>query len=109
EEQARMANFIWDLIGWNEESLVEDFVAMHELPSSKVAGPYHMVNEDNIWIGQEVKIEPGAVLDASRGPIMLDKASSIGANVVVKGPCYVGPHAQVKPMAVVHAGTTIGV
>jgi UDP-N-acetylglucosamine diphosphorylase/glucosamine-1-phosphate N-acetyltransferase len=81
---------------------------MHELPSSKVAGPYHMVNDDNIWIGQEVKIEPGAVLDASRGPIMLDKASSIGANAVVKGPCYVGPHAQVKPMAIVHAGTTIG-
>jgi UDP-N-acetylglucosamine diphosphorylase / glucose-1-phosphate thymidylyltransferase / UDP-N-acetylgalactosamine diphosphorylase / glucosamine-1-phosphate N-acetyltransferase / galactosamine-1-phosphate N-acetyltransferase len=108
DDQARMANYVWDLLNWNEESLLEDFVAMHELPSAKPAGPYHVVHEESVWIAPDVKIEAGVVLDASRGPIMLDNACSIGANSVLKGPCYVGPHAQVKPMCVIHAGTTIG-
>jgi UDP-N-acetylglucosamine diphosphorylase/glucosamine-1-phosphate N-acetyltransferase len=108
EDQARMADYVWDLINWNEESLVEDFVAMHELPSTRPAGAYHMVEEDNIWIGQGVKLEPGAVLDGSRGPVMLDTGCSIGANAVVRGPCYIGPHTEVKPLAVIQAGTTIG-
>jgi UDP-N-acetylglucosamine diphosphorylase/glucosamine-1-phosphate N-acetyltransferase len=108
DEQARMADYVWDLINWNEESLVEDFVAMGERPSAKPAGPYHVVNDENVWIGPQVKLEPGAVLDASRGPIMLDTGCSIGANAVLKGPCYVGAHAEVKPVCVIHAGTTIG-
>jgi UDP-N-acetylglucosamine diphosphorylase / glucose-1-phosphate thymidylyltransferase / UDP-N-acetylgalactosamine diphosphorylase / glucosamine-1-phosphate N-acetyltransferase / galactosamine-1-phosphate N-acetyltransferase len=108
DEQARMADYVWDLINWNEESLVEDFVAMGELPSTKPAGPYHMVHDANVWIAQQVKLEPGVVLDGSRGPIMLDTGCSIGANSVLKGPCYVGMHAEVKPLCVIHAGTTIG-
>lgn len=107
-EQARMADYVWDLISWNEESLVEDFVALHEQPSQRPAGPYHMVHDENVWIGPDVKLEPGVVLDASRGPVMLAPACSIGANSVLKGPCYVGPHTQVKPLTVIHAGTTLG-
>src|SRR5258706_7719121 len=72
DEQARMADYVWDLINWNEESLVEDFVALHEQPSVKPAGPYHIVQDENVWIAAEVKLEPGAVLDGSRGPVMLD-------------------------------------
>jgi len=63
-EQARMADYVWDLISWNEESLVEDFVALHEQPSQKPVGPYHMVHDENVWIGPDVKLEPGVVLDA---------------------------------------------
>ncbi|MDB5320964.1 MAG: rfbA 2 [Phycisphaerales bacterium] len=108
DEQARMADYVWDLINWNEESLVEDFVAMGELPSAKPAGPYHIVHDENVWIAPQVKLEPGVVLDASRGPVMLDTGCSIGANAVLKGPCYVGAHAEVKPLCIIHAGTTIG-
>jgi UDP-N-acetylglucosamine diphosphorylase/glucosamine-1-phosphate N-acetyltransferase len=39
---------------------------------------------------------------------MLDDGCSIGANSVLKGPCFVGAHAEVKPLTVIHAGTTIG-
>src|SRR3954462_4173874 len=39
---------------------------------------------------------------------MLAAGCAIGANSVLKGPCYVGPHSQVKPLTVVHAGTSIG-
>jgi UDP-N-acetylglucosamine diphosphorylase/glucosamine-1-phosphate N-acetyltransferase len=108
DEQARMVDYVWDLINWNEESLVEDFVSLHEQPSVTPAGPYHVVQDENVWIAPQVKLEPGVVLDGSRGPVMLDTGCSIGANAVLKGPCYVGAHGEVKPATVVHAGTTIG-
>jgi UDP-N-acetylglucosamine diphosphorylase/glucosamine-1-phosphate N-acetyltransferase len=112
DEQARMASYVWDLIGWNEESLLEDAVAMHDqfgaTGRSAPAGAFHMVNDDNILLGKNVKLEPGVVLDASKGPVMIQAGASIGANCVLKGPCYVGPLCQVKPLTTIHAGTTLG-
>lgn len=108
EDQSRLANHIWDLIDWNEEALMEDFVATADRSSPLPAGPYHVVNPDNIRIAVDVKIEPGAVLDGTKGPVILDRGCSIGANSVLKGPCYIGPLAQVTPLTVIHAGTTIG-
>ena len=111
DEQARMASYGWDLIGWNEESLLEDAVAMHDQfgdGRKAPAGAYHMVNDENVLVGEDVKLEPGVVLDATKGPVMIAQGAIIGANAVLKGPCYVGPHCQVKPLTVVHAGTTLG-
>jgi UDP-N-acetylglucosamine diphosphorylase/glucosamine-1-phosphate N-acetyltransferase len=108
DEQARMADHVWDLINWNEESLVEDFVAMQDQPNGKPAGPYHVVNDENVRIEPGVRLEPGVVLDGAKGPVMLATGCTIGANAVLKGPCYVGPHSIVKPLTVIHPGTTIG-
>jgi UDP-N-acetylglucosamine diphosphorylase/glucosamine-1-phosphate N-acetyltransferase len=107
-EQARMADHVWDLISWNEESLVEDFVALEGQPSSKPPGPYHMVNDEDVWVGSDARVEPGVVLDASKGPVMIAAGAVLGANAVLKGPCYVGAHSQIRPLAIVHPGTTIG-
>jgi UDP-N-acetylglucosamine diphosphorylase/glucosamine-1-phosphate N-acetyltransferase len=112
DEQARMASYVWDLISLKEESLLEDAVAMHDhfgrsgrhLPP----GPYHRVNQENVLLDRDVRLEPGVVLDASKGPVMIAAGASIGANSVLKGPCYVGPACQVKPLCVLHAGTTLG-
>ena len=112
DEQARMASYVWDLISWNEESLLEDAVALHgqfgATGRSAPAGAFHMVNDDNILLGKNVKLEPGVVLDASKGPVMIQTGASIGANSVLKGPCYVGPLCQIKPLTILHAGTTLG-
>jgi UDP-N-acetylglucosamine diphosphorylase/glucosamine-1-phosphate N-acetyltransferase len=108
DEQARMADYVWDLIGWNEESLMEDFVAMHDRPTLSPAGPYHRIHDENIWIAPDVKIEPGVVLDASRGPVMLAMGCVIGANSVLRGPCYIGQHAQLSPLCTIRPGTTVG-
>jgi len=110
EGAARIAHWPWDLITANSEALTEDFAALYLESASrpKLGGPYHLVNEDNIWGGAGVSIAPGAVLDASRGPIMLAEGASIDANAVVKGPCFIGSHTQVKPLATIHAGTSLG-
>ena len=65
--QSRMVNSLWDLIHWNEESLIEDYAHRGPEPADKAAGPYHMVEDSDVWIGAGVILEPGCVLDASKG------------------------------------------
>jgi len=107
--RARMVDSLWDLIHWNEESLVEDFADLYGQESAtKPAGPYHMVNDSDIWLGPDVKLSPGCVLDASKGPIIISRGASIGANAVLTGPCWVGMHARIRPLTHVREGTSIG-
>lgn len=107
-DQCRMVESLWDLIHWNEESLVEDATQLHRKADGKPAGPYHMVNEDDVWFGKDVKLEPGCVLDASNGPVVLGDSATIGSNAVVEGPCHIGANAVVKPLTLIRPGTSIG-
>ncbi len=109
KSQGRMAGYLWDLISWNEESLVDDAINLKlHCGADKPKGPYHLVNDEEVCLGREVKLAPGCVLDASNGVVMIDQGASIGANAVVQGPCYIGPHSQVMPLGHVRPGTTVG-
>lgn len=106
--QSRVVDSIWDLIKWNEESLIADFAAMRVKPAPKAAGPYHLINENEIYLGKDVVLSPGCVLDASKGPIFVGEQTRIGANAVVEGPCSIGSFCLVKPLANVRANTSLG-
>jgi UDP-N-acetylglucosamine diphosphorylase/glucosamine-1-phosphate N-acetyltransferase len=109
EPQSRMAESLSDLISWNEESLIEDALQLLKgVRRPIVAGPFYTVNEDDVWLGNEVKINPGCVLDASQGPVVLAEGVEVGANSVIQGPVYIGPHAMVRPLSIVKEATTIG-
>lgn len=108
EPRTRLVERLWDLIKWNEESLIEDFSRMRPQSAGKPAGDYHMINEANVWIGEGASVQPGVVLDASDGPVVIEQHANLGANAVLQGPCYVGPYAQAMPHALIRAGTSIG-
>jgi UDP-N-acetylglucosamine diphosphorylase/glucosamine-1-phosphate N-acetyltransferase len=61
-----------------------------------------------VWIGNEVKIGPGCVLDASQGPVVLAEGVEVGANSVIQGPCYIGPHVIIRPLSLIKEASTIG-
>jgi UDP-N-acetylglucosamine diphosphorylase/glucosamine-1-phosphate N-acetyltransferase len=103
----RVASYLWDLITWNIESLVDDGTHLVHHPT-KPSGPYHVVNESNVHVGRDVKISPGCVVDASAGPVIIGDGAILGANAVFLGPCYVGPGTQVTPLTLIRAGTTLG-
>ncbi|MFI5379586.1 MAG: putative sugar nucleotidyl transferase [Tepidisphaerales bacterium] len=106
--QTRMVERLWDLIKWNEESLIEDHAHAHRGKSTLPKGPFHVIDDEQVWIGPDANVFPGAVLDGSRGPVAVDHHATIGPNAVLQGPCYIGPYAQVMPLAIVRPGTSIG-
>lgn len=66
------------------------------------------LNPYNIWIGEDVRLKPGVVLDASDGPIVLDEGVRIMPNAVVTGPVYIGKKTLVKVGAKIYPNTSIG-
>jgi UDP-N-acetylglucosamine diphosphorylase / glucose-1-phosphate thymidylyltransferase / UDP-N-acetylgalactosamine diphosphorylase / glucosamine-1-phosphate N-acetyltransferase / galactosamine-1-phosphate N-acetyltransferase len=110
--QARFAAWPWDLTNWNEEAIVSDSQAWRARGLGKGAidglDAAHVIDADNLLGEQGVNVGPGAVLDASKGPILLDRNASIGANAVVQGPCYIGPFSQIMPLAIIRPGVSAG-
>jgi UDP-N-acetylglucosamine diphosphorylase / glucose-1-phosphate thymidylyltransferase / UDP-N-acetylgalactosamine diphosphorylase / glucosamine-1-phosphate N-acetyltransferase / galactosamine-1-phosphate N-acetyltransferase len=106
--QSRLVERPWDLLSWNEESLVEG--SLHgDLPhAAKPVGPYHLVQPENVFFHEGVKIAPGVVLDAGGGPITIGRGANIGANTVIQGPAYVGDYTQLMPLTYLRPGTSIG-
>lgn len=66
------------------------------------------LNPYNIWIGENVELKPGVVLDASDGPIVLDEGVRVLPNAVVIGPAYIGKHSLIKVGAKIYPNTSIG-
>lgn len=106
--QARIVRYPWDLVAWNEEALVADAIHAHPAHRPPPPGPWHLVREEDVHLDDGVRLAPGAVLDASKGAVVVGKGASVGANAVLEGPCYVGPGAAVRPLTLVRHGTSVG-
>ena len=104
--QALFARNLCDLIAWNEEAIMADSIHWSEGPPA--GSGIHLINPESIHAHKNVKISPGVVLDASKGPILLEDTCVIGANSVVEGPCYIGSHSRIQPLSFIRPGTTIG-
>ena len=102
--QARFPRHWADLVAWNEESIVTDSIHWTDAPPTGAT----MVRPENVHAREGVVISQGVVLDASRGPILLDRHCHIGANSIVEGPCYIGVHTRITPLSLIRPGTSIG-
>jgi UDP-N-acetylglucosamine diphosphorylase / glucose-1-phosphate thymidylyltransferase / UDP-N-acetylgalactosamine diphosphorylase / glucosamine-1-phosphate N-acetyltransferase / galactosamine-1-phosphate N-acetyltransferase len=108
-----IANYIWDLINLNGEEIKNDF-ELRLLTHSKlnyineVHDNVHLINEDRIFIEENVTIKPGVVLDASAGPIYIEKNAHIYSNSVVEGPFFLGEGSIIKSAATIYPNTSIG-
>lgn len=107
-DQTRMPEYLWDLIHWNEEAIVADASQMKDRPRPSSEGKYHLIAERDVIVSPKAKLFPGVVLDASKGPVVIDAGASIGANSVLQGPVYVGRYSAIAPLSYIHSGTSIG-
>lgn len=108
----KLTEYIWDLIKKNKEELVNDSKYFTKKFKSSFLKTLHAgvycVNRKNVFISEGVKIKPGAVLDASKGPICIDKNVFIHPNVVIEGPVYIGESSTIKSAAILYDNVSIG-
>jgi len=62
---------------------------------------------ERIYVAPGAAVRPGAILDASKGPIYIDRDATVFEQAVVRGPVYLGQKSQIKVQADV-ADTAIG-
>ncbi len=63
---------------------------------------------DRVFMHSTAVVEPGAILVAEEGPILLDEGARVMAGAMLRGPVAVGAHATVRMGARVYGGTVIG-
>ena len=112
-------NYIWDLIFnisyiFNNDLFYDNnFKPISDL--DKILGLYPLIhssiianNESNIFINGNIEIRAGVILDASEGPILIDKNSKIDIGALIKGPIYIGQKSIINPGAKLRGNISIG-
>jgi UDP-N-acetylglucosamine diphosphorylase/glucosamine-1-phosphate N-acetyltransferase len=99
----------WELIDANGDEIARDFEANCDpaevgCPPSGLAlvGP-----ADRLFVHPTARIEPHAVADTTRGPVVIGAGAVVSAFTRLEGPCAIGPFSQLL-CAKVRAGTTVG-
>jgi len=90
-------NYLWDFINRNGEQITkefENFSGQKNLidDSSK---SFHTLGKNKIHIDKTAVISPAVVLDASRGPIIIDMGAVVESFSHIQGPCYIGPDCKI--------------
>ncbi len=67
-----------------------------------------VVGGRGVWIGGDVRLDPGVVIDVREGPVVLERDVTVQANSVLNGPLFVGAGTIVKAGAVVYGETAVG-
>lgn len=96
-----------DLVDLNVAQFDPDLPRWAQWPTQQ-ATVATTVNPANVTIHARATLSPGVVLDGRNGPVLIDLGATIGANSVLEGPCYVGPHSRITPLSLIRAGTSIG-
>lgn len=108
----KLINYPWDLINNNAEQIKKDFQYLTSKIDKKINGKIyngvHLLDENNIYIGEGTSIKPGVVLDAENGPIYIGKGVKILPNAVIEGPASIGDKTIIKISAKIYEGTSIG-
>ena len=68
----------------------------------------HIIKKENVFVGKNVTIKPGVVLDATGGPIIIADNAFIYPNAVIEGPVYIGESSKIKSGATIYENVTIG-
>jgi UDP-N-acetylglucosamine diphosphorylase/glucosamine-1-phosphate N-acetyltransferase len=105
-----LANYLWDLLYLNGKEIQNDFKIYTKGKSSakKKYPGVNFVNKKNIFISKDADIKPGVVLDASTGPIFIEKKVTIFPNAVIQGPFYIGESSRIKSCATIYPNVSIG-
>jgi UDP-N-acetylglucosamine diphosphorylase/glucosamine-1-phosphate N-acetyltransferase len=108
EIKSKVIKFLWDAV--NSINVALDMDEKHfqsvNLKNKSLNG-IHLINENNIYIKSPDLINPGVVIDASNGPVIIADNVKIQSFSVLQGPLFIGEGSVVQPHTFVR-GSIIG-
>ncbi|MBK7979688.1 MAG: glucose-1-phosphate thymidylyltransferase [Ignavibacteriae bacterium] len=110
EVDVTIINYPWDLITYNHQELIKDYKKLtseQENFIKEFPGVY-LLNKKDIFLGKNVVIKPGAILDAEDGPIFIGDNVTIMHNASIQGPVFIGEESIVKMSATIYHNTSVG-
>lgn len=108
EITGRVIRYPWDLVRFNGEMLIDDFKFFGSAIRGAVHPGAHVLGPERVFVGDGATVQPGVVLDAQNGPVIIDQAAVVMPNAVLEGPVYVGRQSRIRIGAKVYGNTSIG-
>lgn len=108
EIDAYLFEYPWHLIQKNDKEIKNDINLIKPSRTGEKFDGVHLLNKKDIFIAENVVIKPNVTLDASDGPIYIDKGAKILSNTYIAGPVYIGEKTFVKANTQIYHGTSIG-
>lgn len=97
--KATLFNYCWDIMASIESEITSDFNFFEpRFPVAegiKVDDGSHWIEMDKIYLGNNVTVQAGALLDASNGPIYISDNVTVESFAAIYGPTYIGPNSLV--------------
>jgi UDP-N-acetylglucosamine diphosphorylase/glucosamine-1-phosphate N-acetyltransferase len=100
-----LIRYPWELVENNAAALSQDGIhwAATRASASIPAGVTIIGRADQVFIDPSAHVEPQVVIDATRGPIMIDRDAIVQSFSRIDGPTYVGPKTQLLTARVKNA------
>ena len=98
-------NYLWDIIKFINQSISDD--ASELKPVDRLDYPHtNLINPDKIFINN-AKVMPGALINAEKGPVIIDNNAVIYGQTYIEGPAFIGTDTLIKPLTKI-VGSVIG-
>jgi UDP-N-acetylglucosamine diphosphorylase/glucosamine-1-phosphate N-acetyltransferase len=96
---ATLYRYCWDLVDDIEKEIAADFAFLQDsltgLDRAVIHKGVDLLNPEAIHIGAGVEVLPGSLIDATHGPVFIGDNSRVESQVVINGPCYIGPNSVI--------------
>ena len=102
-----MVRRITDLFAHNDQALRFDFQMLAHTGTPSMEATTIIGPVDQLYVHPEAKVT-GAMINTSAGPVYIDEGAEVMEGALIRGPFYLGTHAQLKMGAKVYGATTIG-
>ena len=96
-----------DLINLNGIFIAQDFSRFYDRFSFRIPVDVRILG-DEVFISDEAQVFPFVFIDATEGPVIIEKKAVVSPFVYIEGPVYLGEGVLVKPSTKIYKNTTIG-
>jgi UDP-N-acetylglucosamine diphosphorylase / glucose-1-phosphate thymidylyltransferase / UDP-N-acetylgalactosamine diphosphorylase / glucosamine-1-phosphate N-acetyltransferase / galactosamine-1-phosphate N-acetyltransferase len=100
-----LVRYPWELVEQNAAALKQDCVHWRASRASATipAGVTVIGPVEQVLLDPSARVEPHVVLDATHGPVLIDREATVQAFSRLDGPCYVGSRTQMLAARVKNA------
>ena len=90
--KAGAIKYLWDMVEINGERISAEFKEFHGKAKStgKIDPRASIINRRMVSVVRGASVGPQAVIDATEGPVIIEKDAVVEPLTYIKGPCYVG-------------------
>ena len=100
-------NNTWDIFGNNKKAIIDDFKLLTHNRISAEISPTNQVLGNRLFIEEGASIECSTI-NTLKGPVYIGKHAEVMPGCHIEGPVALGEHSVLKMGTLVYKGTTIG-